>query len=85
MPPLLDGIGHAQRRRSLNDAYKQVLSSERELRALLKNIPAFFLNPGAIQAGIQTEWITVARRSLSISMADKVIMIHRQAKQLDTF
>ncbi|KAL3480817.1 hypothetical protein BJX99DRAFT_205017 [Aspergillus californicus] len=79
MPPFLDGLGHAQGSYSLDKAYSLVVSSEIALRALIKDIPTFFLRqpPTDTNTSTRFDWIAVARRSLSISVADKIIMIHR--------
>lgn len=79
MPPLLDRLGDAQAHSSLDDAYRHVVRSELDFRALIKDIPVFFLREQSDPAniGIRPSWITIARRSLAISAADKLIMIHR--------
>jgi hypothetical protein len=79
MPAFLDGLGNAQSNYSLEDAYKVVVSCELQLRAVINEIPTFLLpyHPNTTAPSTMPAWVAVARRSLSISVADKIIMIHR--------
>ncbi|KAI7505082.1 hypothetical protein KC367_g781 [Hortaea werneckii] len=57
--------------------YQQVISADRRMRELFATLPAVTLRKQVASQEPQVSWIATARRTLSISAADKIIMIHR--------
>jgi hypothetical protein len=56
--------------------YSHILACDREMRESIKHVPGFLLrdNHGV---GTALPWLSLARRTLAISAAEKIIMIHR--------
>ncbi|CAK7229803.1 hypothetical protein SCUCBS95973_007351 [Sporothrix curviconia] len=84
IPPLLDGLGAMGARKPLAEAYQHILACDRVMRANVAQIPAFLLRdddaaPSSSSASAPVPWIALARRTLAISAAEKIIMIHRPA------
>lgn len=81
MPRLLDGLGSARDRPSLADTYKVVVSCEVAMREVVRELPSLFLKtplvPPDTEGFLHNPWLPAARRSLALSAADKIIMIHR--------
>ncbi|KAJ5632275.1 hypothetical protein N7490_008614 [Penicillium lividum] len=76
MPGLVDGLGPMNRRKSYREQYEHILRVDQKMRTIVKNIPSFMLRPDPIKEA-QIPWLTIARRSLAITAAEKIIMIHR--------
>lgn len=76
MPGLVDGLGPMHRRKSYREQYEHILRVDQKMRAIVKAIPPFMLRPDPIKEA-QIPWLTIARRSLAITAAEKIIMIHR--------
>ncbi|KAJ5273595.1 hypothetical protein N7478_008720 [Penicillium angulare] len=76
MPALIDGLGPMYRRKPLREQYEHILRVDQKMRAIVKNIPSFMLRPDPIKEA-EIPWLTIARRSLAITAAEKIIMIHR--------
>ncbi|KAJ5565192.1 hypothetical protein N7513_001434 [Penicillium frequentans] len=76
MPGLVDGLGPMHRRKSFREQYEHILRVDQKMRAIVKAIPPFMLRPDPIKEA-QIPWLTIARRSLAITAAEKIIMIHR--------
>ncbi|KAJ5929648.1 hypothetical protein N7454_006598 [Penicillium verhagenii] len=76
MPGLVDGLGPMHRRKSYREQYEHILRVDQKMRAIVKGIPSFMLRPDPIKEA-QIPWLTIARRSLAITAAEKIIMIHR--------
>ncbi|KAK7224732.1 hypothetical protein V2G26_012735 [Clonostachys chloroleuca] len=76
MPPLLDGLGPIRKRRPLSSIYKHILATDEALRHLVRTSPPFLLHqsPHDDQSHV---WLPLARKSLAITVADKIILIHR--------
>ncbi|EWZ00028.1 hypothetical protein FOYG_03940 [Fusarium oxysporum NRRL 32931] len=92
IPALQDGLEKVKTRHSLIEVLEHIIASDKALRALVKDIPEFFLQGYQLQSdtslpsftAVHNErgsraampvWSPVARRSLAISAADKIIMI----------
>ncbi|KAH8898033.1 hypothetical protein GQ53DRAFT_454101 [Thozetella sp. PMI_491] len=75
MPPLLEGLGSVLSRRPIGEIYHHVLRSDQELRKLMRQIPGYLARDNTYLH--QHSWLPAARRTLAISAADKIIMIHR--------
>ncbi|CAI6336834.1 unnamed protein product [Periconia digitata] len=71
IPALLDGP-----QQDVASRYQHVVDIDRKMRELVANIPRAILRD---QNGTEStlEWLTLARRTLAIAAADKIIMIHR--------
>ncbi|KAF4969314.1 hypothetical protein FSARC_3469 [Fusarium sarcochroum] len=76
MPRLMDGLGPATAPYTLADVARHVARSDQDLRKIMRDAPRFLR--------VQTEdeadsfsWLPAARHSLTLSAADKIIMIHR--------
>ncbi|KAJ5340579.1 hypothetical protein N7541_009703 [Penicillium brevicompactum] len=76
MPGLVDGFGPMKARKSMRQQYEHILHIDQKMRAVVKNIPSFLLRPDKAKEE-QTVWLGIARRSLAITAAEKIIMIHR--------
>lgn len=76
MPGLVDGLGPMNRRKPTREQYEHILRVDQRMRTIVKNIPLFMLRPD-IAKEAEIPWLTIARRSLAITAAEKIIMIHR--------
>lgn len=76
MPEMLDGLGPAKSARPLQEQYMHILSIDRRMRETVKTFPSFFLRQDS-EKELQFPWLGVARKSLAITAAEKIIMIHR--------
>ncbi|RDW75731.1 hypothetical protein BP5796_06552 [Coleophoma crateriformis] len=76
MPELLDGLGPLKDRKPLQEQYRHVLESDRQMRQLVGQIPSFLLRAKPDEQAWKP-WLGLARQSLAITAADKIIMIHR--------
>ncbi|PTU25114.1 hypothetical protein P175DRAFT_0426655, partial [Aspergillus ochraceoroseus IBT 24754] len=76
MPSLVDGLGSMSQPKPLREQYAHVLRLDRQLRSAVKEIPPFLLRPDRDQEA-RFPWLGIARRSLAITAAEKIIMIHR--------
>lgn len=78
MPRLLDGLGSSNTQTSLLEVYKHVISSDMAFRSLMQKVPSFLMRESqSPDEEAWPVWVPLARRSLAISAADKIIMIHR--------
>lgn len=77
IPPLLDGLGAMGARKPPAEAYQHILACDRVMRANVAQIPEFLLRDDASNASPPVVWLPLARRTLAISAAEKIIMIHR--------
>jgi len=80
MPQLLDGLALIQPRLSLAETYKVIAGCASTLRDVLRDLPSFFMDtvePQSVDGVYLPHWLSFARRSLALSVADKLIMIHR--------
>ncbi|KAJ5496915.1 hypothetical protein N7463_008902 [Penicillium fimorum] len=76
MPGLVDGLGPMKSRKPMRQQYEHILDIDQKMRGIVKNIPPFFLR-GDRTMEAQIPWLAIARRSLAITAAEKIIMIHR--------
>ncbi|KAH8651225.1 hypothetical protein BX600DRAFT_441662 [Xylariales sp. PMI_506] len=76
MPDLLKGFGSTKSHKSTLDQYKHVLDMDRRMRDTVKLLPSCFLRRD-VEDEIRIPWLSIARRSLAITSAEKIIMIHR--------
>ncbi|KAJ9157219.1 Monooxygenase, FAD-binding [Pleurostoma richardsiae] len=76
MPDLLDGLGITNNQRSVSERYKHVLSMDRRMRETVRRFPPCFLKQDP-ENEARLPWLHIARRSLAITAAEKIIMIHR--------
>ncbi|CAG8921005.1 unnamed protein product [Penicillium salamii] len=76
MPGLVDGFGPMKSRKPMRQQYEHILHIDQKMRAVVKNIPSFLLRPDKVKEE-QIKWLGIARRSLAITAAEKIIMIHR--------
>ncbi|CAK7235490.1 hypothetical protein SBRCBS47491_009310 [Sporothrix bragantina] len=90
IPPLLDGLGAMGARKSPAEAYQHILACDRVMRANVSQIPEFLLRDddssrsSISNSNSSIKWLPLARRTLAISAAEKIIMIHRPVL-LDAF
>ncbi len=82
IPPLLDGLGPMGARKPIPQIHDHILACDRAMRANVQKIPEFLLRDTATggaagAAGSSLPWLPLARRTLAISAAEKIIMIHR--------
>ena len=79
IPPLLDGLGPMDHRKPPLEAYKHILACDRMMRANVAKIPEYLLRDDgpAAAKNVAVPWLPLARRTLAISAAEKIIMIHR--------
>jgi hypothetical protein len=76
MPGLVDGFGPMKARKPTRQQYEHILHIDQKMRAVVKCIPSFLLRPDK-EKEEQFLWLGIARRSLAITAAEKIIMIHR--------
>ncbi|PYI28707.1 hypothetical protein BP00DRAFT_350408 [Aspergillus indologenus CBS 114.80] len=76
MPSLIDGLGTMGQPKPLRDQYAHVLLLDKRMRSVVKGFPRFLLQPD-VEKELETPWLGIARRSLAITAAEKIIMIHR--------
>ncbi|CAG8904118.1 unnamed protein product [Penicillium egyptiacum] len=76
MPGLVDGLGPMKSRKPMREQYEHILHIDQKMRGIVKAIPPFLLRPDKIKES-QIPWLAIARRSLAITAAEKIIMIHR--------
>lgn len=62
---------------SLFERYEHVINVDRQMRALVGQIPSILLNKSRDNDNSDPPWLDLARRTLAIAAADKIIMIHR--------
>lgn len=78
MPTMLTGLGPARSRYSLADIAKHIDSSDKAFRNVVQDLPTFLLRDiSSSDDHACASWLPVARRSLAITAADKIITIHR--------
>ncbi|KAI7270852.1 hypothetical protein KC343_g1876 [Hortaea werneckii] len=75
MPDILEGRYATDRDETAK--YQQVILADRRMRELVATLPAVTLRKQGASQEPQCSWIATARRTLAISAADKIIMIHR--------
>ncbi|RAL13470.1 uncharacterized protein BO97DRAFT_39309 [Aspergillus homomorphus CBS 101889] len=76
MPSLVDGLGSMSRPKPLRDQYAHILMLDQRMRFVVKGFPSFLLQPD-VEKELEIPWLGIARRSLAITAAEKIIMIHR--------
>lgn len=76
MPELSDGLGPVSNRKPLQQQYDHVLRMDQKMREMVRQIPSFLLRED-VQEQSRIPWLSIARRSLAITAAEKIIMIHR--------
>lgn len=76
MPDLCDGLGPMNKRKSPREQYERILQVDQKMRTIVQNIPPFLLRPDKSKEA-QIPWLRIARRSLAITAAEKIIMVHR--------
>lgn len=76
MPGLVDGLGPMSKRKSRREQYEHILQVDQKMRAVVKGIPSFLLRPDKAKES-KIPWLSIVRRSLAITAAEKIIMIHR--------
>lgn len=76
MPSLLDKLGPIRYREPTLEQYRTIIDFDHSMRQLVSNIPTFLLRDEG-QDTSSLPWLSIARRSLAITAADKIIMIHR--------
>lgn len=76
MPDLYDGLGPMKERKSPREQYEHLLRIDARMRAAVRGFPVFLLRQD-IQHEERLPWLGTARRSLAITAAEKIIMIHR--------
>ncbi|KAB2572381.1 putative transcription factor lepB [Lasiodiplodia theobromae] len=76
MPSLLDKLGPIQWREPTLEQYRTIIDFDYSMRQLVSSIPMFLLRDEG-QSTPSPPWLSIARRSLAITAADKIIMIHR--------
>ncbi|KAJ5161474.1 hypothetical protein N7492_006866 [Penicillium capsulatum] len=76
MPGLVDGLGPMSNRRPRREQYERILEIDQRMRKIVQNIPSFLLRPDPLKEA-EISWLGIARRSLAITAAEKIIMIHR--------
>ncbi|KAJ5763264.1 hypothetical protein N7533_001945 [Penicillium manginii] len=76
MPDLCDGLGPMNKRKTTREQYERILQVDQQMRTIVQNIPSFLLRPDKPKEA-QIPWLRIARRSLAITAAEKIIMVHR--------
>lgn len=68
---MAEGLGPVTARKPLQQQYEHVLRMDQKMRDLVRQIPSFLLREDAALSS-QVPWLSIARRSLAITAADKV-------------
>lgn len=76
MPDLQEGLGPMKQRKRLREQYEHILEVDTRMRSTVRGFPVFLLRQDA-QHEARLPWLGTARRSLAITAAEKIIMIHR--------
>ncbi|KXH43587.1 serine carboxypeptidase [Colletotrichum nymphaeae SA-01] len=76
MPELADGMGPLRAQKPAREQYAHVLRMDQKMREKVQSIPRFLLQKDELLEG-QCVWLGVARQSLAITAAEKIVMIHR--------
>lgn len=76
MPDLHDGLGPVKQRKPLREQYEHILRIDARMRAAVRGFPVFLLRQD-LQHEERLPWLGTARRSLAITAAEKIVMIHR--------
>lgn len=76
MPDLHDGLGPMKQRKPLREQYEHILRIDARMRSAVRGFPVFLLRQD-MQHEERLPWLGTARRSLAITAAEKIVMIHR--------
>ncbi|OHE99339.1 hypothetical protein CORC01_05380 [Colletotrichum orchidophilum] len=76
MPELADGMGPLRAQKPAREQYAHVLRMDQKMRQQVQSIPRFLLQKDEFLES-QCAWLGVARQSLAITAAEKIVMIHR--------
>ncbi|KAH0430141.1 alpha-ketoglutarate dependent xanthine dioxygenase [Colletotrichum camelliae] len=76
MPELADGMGPLRAQKPAREQYAHVLRMDQKMREQVQSIPRFLLQKDELLEG-KCAWLGVARQSLAITAAEKIVMIHR--------
>ncbi|KAI8310720.1 putative dioxygenase [Colletotrichum sp. SAR11_59] len=76
MPELADGMGPLRAQKPAREQYAHVLRMDQKMREQVQSIPRFLLQKDEVLEG-ECAWLGVARQSLAITAAEKIVMIHR--------
>ncbi|KAK1672747.1 hypothetical protein BDP55DRAFT_695962 [Colletotrichum godetiae] len=76
MPELADGMGPLRAQKSAREQYAHVLRMDQKMREKVQSIPRFLLQKDELLES-QCAWLGIARQSLAITAAEKIVMIHR--------
>ncbi|KAJ0299207.1 hypothetical protein Brms1b_013216 [Colletotrichum noveboracense] len=76
MPELADGMGPLRAQKPAMEQYSHVLRMDQKMREQVQSIPRFLLQKDEVLEG-ECAWLGVARQSLAITAAEKIVMIHR--------
>lgn len=71
MPELVDGFGPLKQRKTIEEQYEHVLRIDTRMREMARQIPTFLLRE-VTNEHLDKPWLSIARRSLAITAADKV-------------
>ncbi|CAK7216115.1 hypothetical protein SEUCBS140593_002761 [Sporothrix eucalyptigena] len=76
VPELADGLGPLRARKPLHEQYEHILAMDHKMRHVVRAIPPFFLRQDPVLEA-QVPWLAIARQSMAITAAEKIIMVHR--------
>ncbi|WYZ35463.1 hypothetical protein EsH8_X_000110 [Colletotrichum jinshuiense] len=76
MPELADGMGPLKAQKPAREQYAHVLRIDQKMRETVQVIPRFLLQKDN-ELEEQYAWLGIARQSLAITAAEKIVMIHR--------
>ncbi|KJR89274.1 uncharacterized protein SPSK_05935 [Sporothrix schenckii 1099-18] len=76
VPELADGLGPLRARKPLHEQYEHILAMDHKMRRVVRAIPPFFLRQDPVLEA-QVPWLAIARQSMAITAAEKIIMVHR--------
>lgn len=77
VPKLFTELGPLWSRKPVREQYRDVLKGDQDMRQLIGDIPSFLLREDVSDNRIDQPWLDIARRSLAITAAEKIILIHR--------
>ncbi|CZR59837.1 uncharacterized protein PAC_09731 [Phialocephala subalpina] len=73
VPRLFDELGPLWSRKPVREQYQDVIKGDRDMRSLVGDIPSFLLREDIADQMIDKPWLDIARRSLAITAAEKLL------------
>lgn len=76
VPRLFTEAGPVWSRKPVREQYRDVIRNDQVFRQLIGDLPPFLLREDTAMYMVDKPWIEIARRSLAITAAEKVNLVH---------